>query len=1316
MAAIDKLVIEITGDASGLTKALSQSQKNLTSFNANVIAGNRAINTFVGALTKGAGAAGRLAATVNEVKSTFTGLNRNVSSTASAIGRLGSSARTANNDIKSFASQLSKLAGSFERISGASKSAQAAINSLQRRVAALGTTVSAVNGNMRTFNRTVEMGTAGARAGGIIVNNYGRNLEGAGGSANRASGMFSRLNKANITLMEGFRRHVAQITALRTLTYQAIFWFSPLIYSIIKVNAQYEKQMQLLKNLSGIQDELGKQKWAEQTYRQLIQLANTNPFSLGQITNTFVRMKVTGLDPLNGSLQTLMDSIAAFGGGNEELERAGIALQQMVGKSAVSMEELRQQLGEHIPDAMSAMAKGMGLSMAEFYKQVQHGTVESRNAIAKMIAVLANDHYNAAKNMMNTWNGLLARMGTAWQTFVAHLEHGNNGNTFIKALKEQVEDLIRFLNTPAGVVFAHDIENSLINVVHVISSVIKLVYEWRDVIVIAAKTFAVFWGGRLIIGSILGVISTFVKLRSAIQLTILVLAALRGGLVSAQAAAVAMGVDIKLATTATNMLGGAAGTANARLLTLIGTFVRSATAAGILAGSIWMIVNALNAKTLAERNEALAQAGAEGTPWKDDKERAAALTDLRRQKFYRDKGLYVDTSGNIPRFHRWDDKAEERYQNAIVGYNQRQEVTRNITSQNINQRYSDYLEKGNPISSVESFWLNQKKDVTDPKQRQALELQQARAMAGAASNYLMTLEHKRDDKSLNPDQRQALEAKILEVQRTKDSYDTNVTALSSPNVSIAGNKKGKKNKTKKNPLEGAENSFANEHVRTADLEHQYEDLKNNTSTEFDGEAALKEGQRLAGLIKTKEALKLARQAERDRQEELKKSIKVEQAIHDIEDKKAETEAELHEGLEDLTTSYVSVSSQANRYRETLEREKKIELQIVEARMATGNATQDQIRQYVALKEAINGAVRAKQAELVVEAAKEAKSANEDYYATLRSPIQQADYESRIEKAKYQDALNNAIALANNEKIVDEELASAKAQLLAQTKKLSDAGKTQNEIESDAIVISAKRTITQDEETKSAIASIPYLQERIRILQEEDAIRHKWNGAGGPMLDWAKKASADFTDLGASMGNVLTGAMDDFINGLAEGKLAFKDFAKTVLKQLLLIIIRGLIAKAIMSALGLGGASTSVQNADISMTGVDQSVASGAGILHSGGIVGSSGMTRTVDPALFTFAKRYHTGGIVGLRDNEYPIIAERGEGVFTKEQMTAMGETNKGSNVQVNVINQTGVQADAEHKGSRFDGEKWVETIVLKKIATAGPIRDALTAVTKRNR
>jgi hypothetical protein len=30
MAAIDKLVIEITGDASGLTKALSQANKNLT--------------------------------------------------------------------------------------------------------------------------------------------------------------------------------------------------------------------------------------------------------------------------------------------------------------------------------------------------------------------------------------------------------------------------------------------------------------------------------------------------------------------------------------------------------------------------------------------------------------------------------------------------------------------------------------------------------------------------------------------------------------------------------------------------------------------------------------------------------------------------------------------------------------------------------------------------------------------------------------------------------------------------------------------------------------------------------------------------------------------------------------------------------------------------------------------------------------------------------------------------------------------------------------------------------------------------------------
>lgn len=55
------------------------------------------------------------------------------------------------------------------------------------------------------------------------------------------------------------------------------------------------------------------------------------------------------------------------------------------------------------------------------------------------------------------------------------------------------------------------------------------------------------------------------------------------------------------------------------------------------------------------------------------------------------------------------------------------------------------------------------------------------------------------------------------------------------------------------------------------------------------------------------------------------------------------------------------------------------------------------------------------------------------------------------------------------------------------------------------------------------------------------------------------------------------------------------------------------------------------------------------VMHTGGVVGAGGAARMVDPAVFANAKRYHTGGIMGLKPNEVPIIAEEGEEMITKK-------------------------------------------------------------------
>jgi tape measure domain-containing protein len=74
------------------------------------------------------------------------------------------------------------------------------------------------------------------------------------------------------------------------------------------------------------------------------------------LTDAFVKFKSAGIDPANGSLKSLADSVARFGGDSELLKRAAVAIQQMSGKGVISMEELRQQLGEAVPTAMQAMA------------------------------------------------------------------------------------------------------------------------------------------------------------------------------------------------------------------------------------------------------------------------------------------------------------------------------------------------------------------------------------------------------------------------------------------------------------------------------------------------------------------------------------------------------------------------------------------------------------------------------------------------------------------------------------------------------------------------------------------------------------------------------------------------------------------------------------------------------------------------------------------------------------------------------------------------------------------------------------------------
>lgn len=73
-----------------------------------------------------------------------------------------------------------------------------------------------------------------------------------------------------------------------------------------------------------------------------------------------------------------------------------MAYTQMLAKGKISMEELRQQLGERFPPAMGVFAKAMGVTVGEMGTMIESGNALSEDVLPKVGAVLKQDFGKAA--------------------------------------------------------------------------------------------------------------------------------------------------------------------------------------------------------------------------------------------------------------------------------------------------------------------------------------------------------------------------------------------------------------------------------------------------------------------------------------------------------------------------------------------------------------------------------------------------------------------------------------------------------------------------------------------------------------------------------------------------------------------------------------------------------------------------------------------------------------------------------------------------------------------------------------------------------
>ena len=286
-----------------------------------------------------------------------------------------------------------------------------------------------------------------------------------------------------------FRSIVQTASLLRYAMHDVHDIFMALPGAILKTSGEVEKLTKLMEGMSKETTQAARQAEALSNVKFVFDLAQRAPFEVKTLTDAFVKLKAGGLDPTNGSMQALVDSVARFGGSSEAMHRASIAIQQMAGKGVISMEELRQQLGEAVPNAINMMAQGAGMSMPKFAKLVSTGTVEATQALNNMFAVMRFQNDGAAEAMMNSWTGMLALLKTKFDLF--KLEAGKS--QFFEESKNQLQDLIDMFGTAQAKRFANDLGEGLAQLVRVLRSAVELMIQWSDSIKLAGQAFIAYF-------------------------------------------------------------------------------------------------------------------------------------------------------------------------------------------------------------------------------------------------------------------------------------------------------------------------------------------------------------------------------------------------------------------------------------------------------------------------------------------------------------------------------------------------------------------------------------------------------------------------------------------------------------------------------------------------------------------------------------------------------------------------------------------------------------------------------------------------------
>ena len=209
------------------------------------------------------------------------------------------------------------------------------------------------------------------------------------------------------------------------------------LVGIVSTGSDFE---QLATQMRGVTGSFSAGELATQWVREF---ARETPNSVDEVTQAFLILKNSGLDPMDGTLKKLADTSARFGRGQDALAHVALQLSQAWGKASLTAVDANVLVENGIP-VWSALAEAMGKGVEEV-RAMSEASELGRDEIKLLIDQLGKVSTGAATEQMATLSGGLSNFVDYWKEAVNAVAQGgvlDATNDILRDLTARIKELL----------------------------------------------------------------------------------------------------------------------------------------------------------------------------------------------------------------------------------------------------------------------------------------------------------------------------------------------------------------------------------------------------------------------------------------------------------------------------------------------------------------------------------------------------------------------------------------------------------------------------------------------------------------------------------------------------------------------------------------------------------------------------------------------------------------------------------------------------------------------------------------------------------